>query len=297
VKPTDTSEKGLESLIVANLIGQPAGVVQENLPAVIPRLTYVPGNANDYDRDHAVDLPRLLRFMAKMHAALSEEGEGEEETYEDMINRIMEQRKLLPNASYFAFTATPKNKTLEMFGIAYKEGEQTKFKPFHSYTMKQAIQEGFILDVLKNYTPVSSYYRLIKTIEADPKFDVKKAQKKLRHYVESNDHAIRSKAEIMIDHFHDKVLGRKKLGGQARAMVVTSGIARAIQYWQAFAAYHHPLKLLRRHLQNDSANWSGVPSKKLWLLDHGYGCFPSAVSMASQRLVGSRLALSICILP
>ena len=177
------------------------------------------------------------RVMAKMHAALSAEGEGEEESYEDMVNRIMEQRKMLPNASYFAFTATPKNKTLEMFGIGYTEGEQKKFKPYHSYTMKQAIQEGFILDVLKNYTPVKSYYRLIKTIESDPKFDVKRAQKKLRHYVESNDYAIRSKAEIMIDHFHEEVLGRKKLGGQARAMVVTSGIDRAIQYKQAFDAY------------------------------------------------------------
>lgn len=84
---------------------------------------------------------------------------------------------MLPNASYFAFTATPKNKTLEVFGDAYAESNQTKRRPFHSYTMKQAIQEGFILDVLKNYTPVNSYYRLVKTIEDDPEFDVKKAQR------------------------------------------------------------------------------------------------------------------------
>jgi len=175
------------------------------------------------------------RVMAKMHAALGEE--GEEETYEDIINRIMASRKLLTNASYFAFTATPKNKTLELFGIPHQEGEQTRFKPFHSYTMKQAIQERFILDVLEKYTPVKSYYRLIKTVETDPQFDVKKAQKKLRRYVESHDHAIRSKAEIMIDHFHEEVLGRQKIGGKARAMVVTGGIARAIQYKQAFDAY------------------------------------------------------------
>ena len=80
----------------------------------------------------------------------------------------MEARKLLPNASYFAFTATPKNKTLEIFGEPYEEGGQIKHRPFHSYTMKQAIQEGFILDVLKHYTPVESYYKLIKTIEGDP---------------------------------------------------------------------------------------------------------------------------------
>ena len=90
--------------------------------------------------------------------ALSEAGAGEEdETTEDTINRIMAARKLLGNASYFAFTATPKNKTLEIFGEEYTAGGQTKHRPFHSYTMKQAIQEGFILDVLRYYTPVESY--------------------------------------------------------------------------------------------------------------------------------------------
>lgn len=174
------------------------------------------------------------RTMAKMHAALGEQEEGEEETYEDTINRIIASRKLLPNASYFAFTATPKNKTLEMFGEKQPDGS---FRPFHSYTMKQAIQEGFILDVLEHYTPVSSYYRLTKTVESDPTFDVKKAQKKLRRYVESHDHAIRTKAEIMVDHFHEEVVGGKKIGGKARAMAVCNGISRAIQYKQAFDAY------------------------------------------------------------
>src|SRR5258708_39292311 len=105
----------------------------------------------------------------------------------------MEARKMLTNASYFAFTATPKNKTLEVFGEPWPEGDKVKHRPFHSYTMKQAIQEGFILDVLQNFTPVNSYYRLIKTVEEDPEVDVKKAQKKLRRYVESHSHAIREK--------------------------------------------------------------------------------------------------------
>ncbi len=178
------------------------------------------------------------RTAAAMSMALSEAGEAaEEETFEDIINRIMESRKMLPNASYFAFTATPKNKTLEIFGEAYPEGEQVKHRPFHSYTMKQAIQEGFILDVLSSYTPVASYYKLVKTVEADPEFDTRKAQKKLRRYVESHDHAIRLKAEIMVDHFHDQVLALRKIGGQARAMVVTSGIQRAIQYYFAIRDY------------------------------------------------------------
>ena len=178
------------------------------------------------------------RAAAKLNIALSEQGGDEdEETVEDQINRIMEARKMLPNASYFAFTATPKNKTLEIFGEAYDEGGKVKHRPFHSYTMKQAIQEGFILDVLKSYTPVESYYRLVKTIEADPEFDTKRAKKKLRRYVESHDHAIQLKAEIMVDHFHEQVIGLNKIGGQARAMVVCSGVQRAIQYFHAIRDY------------------------------------------------------------
>ena len=178
------------------------------------------------------------RTSAAMSMALAEGGAAEdEETLEDHINRIMEARKMLPNASYFAFTATPKNKTLEIFGEAYQDGGQTKHRPFHSYSMKQAIQEGFILDVLKYYTPVNSYYKLVKTVEGDPEFDTKRARKKLRRYVESHDHAIRLKAEIMVDHFLEQVIGLNKIGGQARAMVVTSGIERAIQYFHAIRDY------------------------------------------------------------
>ena len=174
-----------------------------------------------------------------MAQALSAAGEvDEEETYEDQINRLMESRKLLPNASYFAFTATPKNKTLEIFGTPDPQPDGTvRHHAFHSYTMKQAIQEGFILDVLARYTPVASYYRLAKTVEDDPEFDVKKAQRKLRRFVEGSDHAIRLKAEIMVDHFHDQVLAQGKIGGAARAMVVTNGIERAIQYYHAISDY------------------------------------------------------------
>jgi type I restriction enzyme R subunit len=178
------------------------------------------------------------RATAAMNRVLSPDGaEEDDETTEDVINRIMESRRLLPNASYFAFTATPKNKTLEIFGDAYDEGGHIKHRPFHSYTMKQAIQEGFILDVLEHYTPVNSYYRLVKTIEEDPEFDTKRAKRKLRRYVESHDHAIQLKAEIMVDHFREQVLALNKIGGQARAMVVTSGVERAIQYFHAIRDY------------------------------------------------------------
>ena len=179
------------------------------------------------------------RTGAAMAQALSEAGaEEEEETFEDQINRMMESRKLLPNASYFAFTATPKNKTLEIFGAPAPQADgKVSHHAFHSYTMKQAIQEGFILDVLAHYMPVQSYYKLAKTVEEDPEFDVNKAQKKLRRFVESSDHAIGLKAQIMVDHFHDQVLAQNKIGGQARAMVVTNGIERAIQYYHAIRDY------------------------------------------------------------
>ena len=179
------------------------------------------------------------RTSAAMGQALSEAGrEEEDETFEDQINRHMESRKLLPNASYFAFTATPKNKTLEIFGEPDPQPDGAiKHRAFHSYTMKQAIQEGFILDVLEHYTPVTSFYRLAKTVEDDPEFDKKKAQKKLRRYIEGHDHAIRLKAEIMVDHFHDQVMAQGKVGGQARAMVVTNGIERALQYFHAIRDY------------------------------------------------------------
>ena len=179
------------------------------------------------------------RSSAAMSGALAEAGRvDEDETYEDRINRLMESRSLLSNASYFAFTATPKNKTLEIFGDADPQADgKVRHRAFHSYTMKQAVQEGFILDVLAHYTPISSYYKLARTIEDDPEFDSKKAQKKLRRFVEGHEHAIRAKAEIMVDHFHDQVIRQNKIGGEARAMVVTNGIERAVQYFHAIRDY------------------------------------------------------------
>jgi type I restriction enzyme R subunit len=178
------------------------------------------------------------RASASVSAALGDVGADDDaDTTEDKINRLMESRKMLVDASYFAFTATPKNKTLEIFGAPVPEGEKTRHVPFHAYSMKQAIQEGFIIDVLEHYTPVSSYYRLVKTVKGDPEFDTKRARRKLRRYVENNEHAIRLKAEIMVDHYHEQVDGLRKLGGQGRAMVVTGSIQRAISYFHAIRTY------------------------------------------------------------
>ncbi len=174
------------------------------------------------------------KTSAAVSHALFGASASDEDTVEDRINRIIESKKLLPNASYFAFTATPKNKTLEMFGEAFAQPDgEVGHRPFHSYTMKQAIQEGFIVDVLGNYAPVGSYYKLMKTVEDDPEFDAKRASKKLRAYVENNEHAIAQKAAIMVEHFHTQVVAKRKIGGEARAMVVTASIARCIEYFHA----------------------------------------------------------------
>lgn len=188
------------------------------------------------------------RNSAQMNLALSGLASEDEMDNEDKINAMMEGRKLLNNASYFAFTATPKNKTLETFGVPYQDGDEIKHRPYHSYTMKQAIQEGFILDVLKYYTPIASYYKLMKTVQDDPMFDKKRAQKKLRAFVESDSYTISQKAEMMVEHFHEQVISKGKIGGQARAMVVTSSIPRCIEYYYALnkclSARHSPYKAI-----------------------------------------------------
>lgn len=167
----------------------------------------------------------------KLNEAIGNKGEDTDAVdYQDKILEAMKARKMTKNASYFAFTATPKNNTLEKFGVKQEDGS---FKPFHLYSMKQAIEEGFILDVLANYTTYRSYYELEKSIEENPLFDTTKAQKKLRAYVEKHKQTVGTKAEIMLDHFTSSVVNTKKLKGKAKAMVVTQSIESAIRYYQA----------------------------------------------------------------
>ncbi|HYV92759.1 MAG TPA: type I restriction endonuclease [Chitinophagales bacterium] len=163
--------------------------------------------------------------------------EHDELTSEDLVVDIVKGRKMLTNASYFAFTATPKNKTLELFGVKYKDGDKEKFRAFHLYSMKQAIEENFILDVLQNYTTYQSYYALLKKIQDDPEYDKIKAQKKLRIYVESHEHAIRLKSELMIEHFLESVIAKQKINGLAKAMLVTGSRKNAVKYKKAFDKY------------------------------------------------------------
>lgn len=229
----------------------------EKFPFVVPEI-----GAEHKDNKFAVLIDEAHsgqngRNSANMNLALSGLASDSNIDNEDKINALMEGRKLLKNASYFAFTATPKNKTLETFGIPMvdqyvnpilnEDGTQ-KFVPFHVYTMKQAIQEGFILDVLQNYTPIDSFYKLKKIVEDDPMFDKKTAQKKLRSFVESDEYTVGKKAAMIIDHFHEQVIAKGKIGGQARAMVVTESIPRCIEYYYALnkclSERHSPYKTI-----------------------------------------------------
>lgn len=149
-----------------------------------------------------------------------------EEEYEEVMLEEMEKRRNTPNLSFFAFTATPKAKTLEMFGK--KDINTGGFFPHHLYSMKQAIKEGFILDVLQNYLTYPTYFELVKTVEDDPEFDEDKAKRVLRKFVELHPHAIREKTEIMLDHFINSTM--KKIHGHAKAMVVTGSRKEAVLY-------------------------------------------------------------------
>ena len=181
-------------------------------------------------------------LAAKMNIVVSGDVYDDDDAFEDKLNKLIEGKKMASNASYFAFTATPKNKTLEMFGekmfdehgnpIMNEDGTQ-KAKPHYVYTMKQAIEEKFILDVLRYYTTYNSYYHIVKTVESDPLFDKKQAQRMLRYYVETQKIAVKEKAGIIVEHFHTEV--RHKIKGQGRAMVVANSIKRAIEYYMAIS--------------------------------------------------------------
>ena len=171
-------------------------------------------------------------LSAKMNIALSGNSGDDDMDLEDRLTAIIEGRKMVKNANYYAFTATPKNKTLQMFGTPFpKPDGEIEHRPFHEYTMKQAIEEGFIEDVLAHYTTYNSYYKLIKAIADDPEFDKKEAQRKLRAFVEAQPETIKQKANVIVEHFHTQVIDKGKVGGQARAMVVTSSIKRAILFY------------------------------------------------------------------
>jgi type I restriction enzyme R subunit len=185
--------------------------------------------------DTATALKEVLSPKDLDDAAQQDSEDEGKEDYEDVIAGKMAARGRKDNLSFFAFTATPKFKTLEQFGIKDSPDPKTKPRPFHLYSMRQAIEEGFILDVLKKYTTYKTYLKLTKTIEDDPELDKKKAAKAIARFASLHPHNIAQKSEIMIEHFRQ--FTRHKIGGQAKAMVVTASRLHAVRYKQAFDTY------------------------------------------------------------
>lgn len=207
----------------------------QKFPVIVEQIESLPGKrfAVIVDEAHSSQAGESTKSLkAVLSAGSLEEAENEEagaETPEEELeNRILEEvekRGQLPHVSWFAFTATPKSKTLELFGTKREDG---KFEAFSLYTMRQAIEEGFILDVLDNYTTYKSYWRLLKVIEEDPHYEKGKASFLLRSFVDLHDHALRKKIEIMIEHFHSQVA--HKIGQKAKAMIVTRSRLHAVRY-------------------------------------------------------------------
>lgn len=166
-----------------------------------------------------------------LEEAVYEESEGEDD-YEDEIRKSMMARGKQSNLSFFAFTATPKFKTLEVFG---EKGVDGKPRPFHTYSMKQAIEEGFILDVLKNYTTYKTFFKLSKKIEDDPEVNKTKASIAIARFLSLHPHNLAQKTEVMVEHFRQVV--SKKINGKAKAMVVTPSRLHAVRYKQEFDRY------------------------------------------------------------
>jgi type I restriction enzyme R subunit len=185
------------------------------------------------DEAHSSQSGETARELKAILGVAAQPESGEEEPdWEDRLNQVMQSRGRQPNLSFFAFTATPKGKTLELFG---RPGANGLPEAFHLYSMRQAIEEGFILDVVKNYTTYATYYRLVKAIEDDPRLPKKKAARALAKFMSLHPYNLEQKTEVMVEHFRQKVLGH--LGGQAKAMVVTSSRLHAVRYMQAFGRY------------------------------------------------------------
>ncbi len=185
------------------------------------------------DEAHSSQTGETARELkAILGAAAIAENTEEEPDWEDRLNQVMQSRGRQPNLSFFAFTATPKGKTLELFG---RKGASGLPEAFHLYSMRQAIEEGFILDVVKNYTTYATYYRLVKAVEDDPNLPKKKAARALAKFMSLHPHNLEQKTEVMVEHFRQKVMSH--LGGRAKAMVVTSSRLHAVRYMQAFERY------------------------------------------------------------
>jgi type I restriction enzyme, R subunit len=209
----------------------------QKFPVISEQMRAIPGKhfAIIIDEAHSSQSGESMRHLNKVLSANTlEEAEAADETeeIEDEVTKEVKARGHLANASYFAFTATPKKQTLELFGVKQSDGS---FDAFSLYSMRQAIDEGFILDVLQNYVTYQTYWNLLKKIQDDPQYDTAKAKKLLMSFVDLHEHTINKKVEIMVEHFADQV--QDKIKGHAKAMIVTRSRLHAVRYKQAVDAY------------------------------------------------------------
>ena len=237
----------------------------QKFPVIAEEIGELPGRrfALIVDEAHSSQSGEGTKDLKSVLAARSlEEAESEEtgaqtpeEELDDAVLAEMEKRKHLPNVSTFAFTATPKPKTLELFGDKQPDGS---FAPFHLYSMRQAIEEGFIRDVLESYTTYKVYWRLIKKIEEDPRYDKSKADYLLRSFVDLHPHAIEQKVRVMVDHFVGNA--QSEIGGRAKAMIVTRSRLHAVRYKLA--------------VDRVPGGVGDIPSRRLWPSRDGPGRRP-----------------------
>jgi type I restriction enzyme R subunit len=260
----------------------------QKFPVIADQIGALPGHcfAVIVDEAHSSQTGESTKSMKTVLAtdsleAAELEEEEEEETLEDRIVAEMRRRGRLPNVSTFAFTATPKAKTLELFGTRQPNGS---FEPFSLYSMRQAIEEGFILDVLENYTTYKVYWNLLKKISEDPRYDREKASYLLRSFVDLHPHAVEKKIEIMVNHFAEQVAYR--IGGRAKAMIVTRSRKHAVRYKLAVDAYlktkgypHRALVAFSGTVRDNGADFT----------EAGMNGFPEAQTAAKFKLPENRI--------
>lgn len=196
------------------------------------RFAIIIDEAHSSQSGESVKSLKAVLQTSDLDEAEAEEGDDDPPDYEDVIVEEMRKRKHQPNTSTFAFTATPKPKTLELFGTKRPDG---KYEAFSLYSMRQAIEEGFILDVLESYVTYKTYWRLLKTIEDDPQYESGKAKALLRRFVDLHRHTIGKKIEIIVEHFHSHIA--HQIGGKAKAMIVTRSRLHAVRYFLALRSY------------------------------------------------------------
>ena len=205
----------------------------QKFPVIVNDTGELPGNkfavivdeAHSSQSGESVKSLKATLTAKDLDEAAAEEDDPDPPTWEDKIVESMRARKQGDNISMFAFTATPKNKTLELFGEPRADGT---FEAFSLYSMRQAIDEGFILDVLSNYTTYKAYWRLLKTIGDDPEYESRKAKLLLRRFVDSHPETIAKKVEIIVEHFREHVA--RQIQGKAKAMIVTRSRLHAVRY-------------------------------------------------------------------